>query len=187
MNKRDVAYVAVKIFGLYCLLQAIYKFSVGLAAVLARPSYRTNLMVADALGGLASSLIPAVVLFALALFLIVRADWIAEMLIPPSYPERVGATLTAFDLKAIAFSVVGLVVLVWAAPELVTLIMFEIRKLQMPMPSKFSGDSTDALRIFSLSTLASTLTKVVLGLVLFLYGERLARFAKSSPPTPTTH
>jgi len=162
MRGKDVGVIALRILGLYAIVNSLAQLSGPLSALGWISDKDAEFP--EWPGVLVSSILPFAVLLAAGLFLILKADRVARWLkldrISPAgdQPPALDSTV----LQAVAFSVVGVVLVSQAIPQSFTTL---------------SAFSIEAMRTGrTLGRLLGNLAKLVLGMCLFFGGGVLARF-----------
>jgi hypothetical protein len=124
LTRRDVAALSLRLVGLYALLQGMYLFTYLPALLVNYRSYRASSLGMDAL---LFWMGPYVLSLGAGLLLLLFADRLAPRVLPAPAAGDGGAAPAALvrtsgpELQAIAFSVVGLLLVVWSAKSLALL------------------------------------------------------------------
>jgi hypothetical protein len=167
-----VAVVAVKLFGLYCLVQGLplaYLIPADAYAMFRGPDF--------GIWEIAFNLMHPVVYIAAGVFLIYRADWVATRVLgfePMSEAdparERQRGPGPGRTLQAIAFSVVGLWLVVAGLAEVVRLLVLARYN------ARYTGDDAIKTALEEPSSLIGAGVQVALGAWIFFGSKRLAAF-----------
>ena len=116
MTKSDIFSLALKILGIYAIIVAISTLRFSLSMIFA---YVTNPQYSPSLVSIiAGSLLPLLLLLILSYYLIKRSDKLGKTIFPNSQSEKVLVSLSSVEIQAIAFSIIGVLVIVWALPKL---------------------------------------------------------------------
>ena len=116
MTKQDVFSLALKILGIYTIIVAISALRFSLSMIF---SYITNPQYFPSLVSIVvGSLLPLLLLLILSYYLIKRSDKLSKTIFPNSQSEKVILTLSSVEIQSIAFSIIGVLVIVWALPKL---------------------------------------------------------------------
>ncbi|RKY56513.1 MAG: hypothetical protein DRP89_01215 [Candidatus Neomarinimicrobiota bacterium] len=167
MTKNDIFSLALKILGIYALIVAITTIRFSLSMILScisSPQYSPGL-----LSTIIASLIPLLLLLTLSYFLIKMSEKLSELLIPNGNVERIKTSLSTKEIYYIAFSIIGVFVIVTALPKLFQVITqfsyFKIHK----------GDAFSA-RIGQrlIESSVDVIVRFALGFYLFFGGKGLS-------------
>jgi hypothetical protein len=176
MSRQDIANLAFKITGLYCLITAIPY----IGHVFGMPGYvlwgasgatRSTLQVCMAILVVA---VPAVLLIGLGLYLMTCSRRMAQRAFPDS--DRSSAPARVLAIHALAFSIIGAWAVVDAFPSVVTGAVTLIVGWQdyFGASSRWGGASQAWSAVGQF--LISPAVKLVLGICLFVGSHRLVRF-----------
>jgi hypothetical protein len=171
MKKKDIADVALKILGVFAFLQAISatQYTFMFSAPLLTASHP---MTADAWLTLASLAVPVLLLLVAAIVLVAKSKRLSARMFPPV--DSSNAPQAAFskeELQALAFSVLGVYVVLMAVPKLM--------ELGVNLFTASSVSSPEVQRSFTRRTWVAGISAIVqasLGILLFLRARGLAKF-----------
>ena len=163
MTKREIAALACKILGIYAIITAL-RHLVNIVGPLAffgvgEPSWEIKVVLL-----IAASIIPFALLTGFGLFLWFQADRIAGYMISGEESQIVNFQTSFTDVQAIAFSVVGLLLLAEVVPDIAAIISNLSIRTQSPEIQMTVNAGTRSLII-------SLVVRLVIGLWLF-FGSR---------------
>ncbi len=172
MTKREIASLACKILAVYALLQlpqyvqGIYFLLSGIFAgeLWGEDIHRIQSLFWD----LSTVFVPTVLYLVAGILLWRRSNALASRMVSDDQPPEGQPTISGQAVSAIAFSVVGLVVLVHAIPRIASILSYLISHKTMP---EFEGRWT-ANVIAELTALG---VQVILGAVLLMTSRGLSR------------
>jgi hypothetical protein len=180
MNSREVASLALKLLGVYAIIQALplLQFIPYLAALMDQAGRRNmGMRPSDALLGI----IPLLALAGVACVLLTRSDELARKMVPEDREISVGG-LSGPDVQTIAFSVAGVIVFLLGLPALcqTAVRLASLGPQYYGIPS--SPDRGRQSLNFVLSGLGPIL-QCVLGAVLFFRSRAVSTFWRSRQST----
>ena len=173
MTKRSIASLAIKLMAVYVLILSAPSI-LSLGAVLGPLGADSSLWV------LFSAIVSLIIFLGAFIWLIRRADWFAQKIVPDDESTEAIDKLTLSEVQAIAFSCIGLLVLSQTLPALGQQISY-IGAL------KYAADPGVKVPIFasSLSKILSTVLQLAIGAYLFLSPRGLvelwSRLQKTRP------
>ncbi len=172
MTKREIASLACKILGVYALLQ-IPQYLQGIYFFLSRffvEELRDD-NIHTFLWNLSTTFVPVLLYLIAGILLWRRSDSLASRMVSDDQPPEEQSTISGQAVSAIAFSIVGLVVLVHAIPR-ITHLLARLVYVYGPTP-EFGGERVwDAGTIARLTALG---VQVILGAVLMVGGRALSQ------------
>ena len=163
MNKQELSQIALKILGIYALLESIQLFS-GVLSVFGYPEdmpFNRFVMIL-------SVVVPFLILVWSGLFLIRRTDKITAKYFPSGPIEN--SELKGSQIQAIAFSIIGIVLIVTTIPKLSQLGM---NIYALMSRAKEIGAELDLERD-TIGFGINLLCRFILGVLLFISGESIA-------------
>ena len=166
MVNRQIASLGCKFLGIYSILQSIPLFGNVLQVfsfATDDSSLTTNLLL--------STFLPLLMIAALGIALLIFSNKFAQKMVPENAGKDTTASLSAKEIQTIAFSVVGLVMIVLAIPKIFQ-IGWNIHSLQS------AGDqrNTQELLMQNWSFTLATVIQFVIGIFLFIGSELLSSF-----------
>ena len=115
MTTKNLAIVALRLMGIYCLIEAAI-VSQGLVFAYTMPKDmdpgRPNLILA--------SLTPSLLLLGLGIVLLLFSKAVANLIVPQILDEHVQSTFSLHDLQSILFSVTGVFIVAFSIPRMFT-------------------------------------------------------------------
>ena len=175
MNSREVGFLVFRIAGLYLLLKAFIYFLNAwpglIAMIVSHNDYGDYPM-----GGILVAYIINLGLFIVGgWFLITRSGRLAEFWFPKWNDEEspIPSPIDFNKIQILAFSIVGLLVIVHAVPVVVGGL---ITLLTSPIPGWVDGSHLTGTNMTTLSRLLASLIELLLGLWLFLGSRGLVNF-----------
>jgi len=163
MTKQELSQITLKVLGIYALLESVQMIS-GLINVFAF----SEDMHLERYAMILSVVVPFLLLLWASLFLILRTEKITVKYFPIGYIENLG--LKGNQIQAIAFSVIGVVLIVTTIPKLSQLGMniyaLMNRASELGAELKLERDTIG----FGLNLLV----RLILGVLLFISGESLS-------------
>ncbi|MCK4828119.1 hypothetical protein KA005_70975 [bacterium] len=162
---KHIAKLALQIIGIYSIVSAIPLISAfinSLGFPVEGPVARLTIMI--------SSIIPFILLIATGCYLISKAKSISEIIISNEDKIDSNITIKSIDLQAIAFSIVGVILMVLTIPKLFQLGV-NIYALQKTA-DKFGAEPRLARDTISFGV--SLLIQFILGVLLFFSGNSIA-------------
>jgi hypothetical protein len=171
MNSREVASLALKLLGVYAIIEALPLLQY-LGALAAMPSSERASIVMRAWAYLAM-FVPFALVAIAAFVLLTQSEGIARLLVKEDRTISPGG-LSSRDVQTIAFSIVGALVFILAMPGVCQLIM----NLWYLGPGYYGGPSPERSRqLFRIATSAAgPVIQCVLGIVLFFRSRGVANF-----------
>jgi len=116
MTKSDIFSLALKILGVYTIIIAISTLRSSFSMIFA---YFNNPQYAPSMASIiVGSLLPLLILLIVSYYLIKRSDKLSKTIFPNNQSEKVILTLSSVEIQSIAFSIIGVLVIVWALPKL---------------------------------------------------------------------
>lgn len=168
MTKNDIITLALKILGIYCIIVAILTLRFTISMIF---SFYVDQPSAPSLTSIiVGSLIPLVFLILLSYFLIAKSDTLSKLLIQNDDKEKIIQSFSLEDMQAIVFSVVGVIVIIWALPKL-SQIVTQISFLKIHREDPLSIRIGQRL----ISDIIDVGFRLILGGYLFLGGRGLAK------------
>ena len=163
MDKIVVASLASKFLGIYALIQSIPLFG-NISQLIAfagdDPSLTLSLILA--------TIIPALLMVMLGIVLIIFSNIIAKRMLPDE-PEHTKGSLSTKDIQSVAFSIIGLLMIVLAFPKIIQIIV-NVHAL------KTAGDERRITELMSSTWAFATATGIqfIIGILLFIGSEILS-------------
>lgn len=154
MSNRELASLAIRLLGVYCLVRALA--SVADLTLLLAIAEETSIV--PLLAGIGKVLILAV----MGVTMIWKSPWFARRMMRANEEARPDAEPR--QLQAVLFSVIGVVLIVWAVPR-ITSITWTVA----------SSGSEDKLSAYWNPDLVALVVQLVLGVALFVGSGGLAR------------
>jgi hypothetical protein len=152
MSRHDIGSLAFKLLGLYCIVVGLPNFGLFLAYVLTTGQWRWGW------SDMTIALVYVTIYGGMAAVFLLGADWFSAKLFASRHPGEPSKAMPR-DLQAIAFSVVGVLLIVWALPSLI----FNLAE------NASRGTS------LGLASALQHLAQCALGIGLFVGGNALAR------------
>lgn len=161
MANKDIARLSCKLFSIYTLINAIK--SLNYFVVLPLEGKSGTGMIATTL---ILTALPSTLLFASGIILWLYADKLANYLVPDKDLPLEDPQIRVEDIQAAAFSVVGIFILVDAAPKLIQIVfnIILLSKLQHAIPSEW-------VNLTTITRIVELVIQLVLGFWLF-FGSR---------------
>ncbi len=167
MTKREIASLACKILAVYALLQipqylqSVYFFVVSL--------FTEVLSFGDAhfQWTLSATFIPTLLYLVVGILLWRRSDALASRMVSDDRPPEGQSTISGRAVSAIAFSIVGLVVIVHAIPRIARILSYLAFRPTMEFESRWTANV--------IAELTALGVQVILGAVLFMSSRGLSR------------
>ncbi|MEW6276602.1 MAG: hypothetical protein AB1556_16015 [Bacillota bacterium] len=165
MTSKDIARLSCKLFSIYTLINAIK--SLNYFVVLPLQGKSGTGMIATTL---ILTALPSTLLFASGIILWLYAGKLANYLVPDKMPDKDppsgGSQIRVEDIQAVAFSVVGIFILVDAAPKLIQIVfnIILLSKLQHAIPG-------DWVNFTTITRIVELVIQLILGFWLF-FGSR---------------
>jgi len=175
MTQRELASVALKLLGVYAVLQAIFylEAEVGFGFFLNKTVLnQTDFGAPAAAGLLILGFIPCITAGAIGALLIVRTQWFARRLFRDDRELDLSSTLSSEDVQAVAFAVVGVLVLLLAIPRTTEVLSQITSMLQIG----WSGVRDMQMLFQTYVTTFGVFAQVTLGVLLFFKAQGLAHF-----------
>ena len=168
MKKEDLTVILLRLLGIYCLTMAIPMFSsVGIYLY----SMTQNMDQMNYLSALFVSLLPGVGVLVFGIGLLRWAPLLAKWITPGESQETLSLNYQSQDIQAMAFAVVGVIVIVMALPNLAHSIMVFLSATKTSSyPFKTSPLSEYWYRF------GGQALRILLGLWLFFGAGGLSRF-----------
>lgn len=171
VTRGDVAVITVRILGIYIMLQGLSELA--LVGSFMGFSYGTS--------GLNMTFVAVFAVFeAVGIFMVVKASTIGRWLLPPALvaPGVDPATRSPVDLQSAAFAVLGVLLVVWAAPDIVMVIW---RYTDDAIRSRPHDEGLSYL----LGLLLKPGVNLILGLWLFFGSKRLSLYWQKTRAHPS--
>jgi hypothetical protein len=165
MNMKQIAKLALQIIGIYTIVSAIpliRAFINALGFPVEGPLMRLTLII--------SAIIPFFLLIVAGCYFIIKANSLSDMLISNENKIDSNIAIKSIELQAIAFSIVGVVLMVLTIPKLFQLGV-NIYALQKAA-DKFGAEPKLARDTISFGV--SLLIQFILGVLLFFSGNSIA-------------
>lgn len=164
ITRGDFAALAVRLLGIYLIVGALPSLAYVIESLLTRLSLPDNMQ--------QLFLLDAAIVIAVGTFMVIKAAMIGGWMLPketmnPHLPPGAG---TPQELQAVAFSVVGVMLAVFAFPDLGAAL------------TQYAARSH-----FEVYELIKPGIEFIAGSLLFLRSKRLARYWQNLPATPTPH
>jgi hypothetical protein len=161
MSRGDAASVALKILGVYLILQGVAALTQFPEILTQMPHYRP--------GTVLYYLGPSFIFVGAGAWFLLRGDYLAKWILPKWAPDKesdavAGRSLSARDLQAVAFSVVGVVLIAWAA----------VPRLMYAGWVFFALERTEAEISAAKRNVAMAIPQLLIGVWLFRYPAMLA-------------
>jgi hypothetical protein len=168
MKTKDISIVALRVLGIYCLIESLV-LSQNLLYIFAMPEeFRP-----DRLKIIIASLCPSIALLLLGILLIAASTKLAKLITPISENESANSSLTLKDIQSILFSCAGVLIFAFAIPrtftwisQLIALIVNDSHGL--PYDIKVIRNSWVSLILSSL--------QMLIGVGLFFGAHKLSAF-----------
>ena len=168
MTKSDIFSLALKILGIYTLIIAISSLRMTFYMIFA---YFNNHQSAPSMASIiVGSLLPLLLLLLLSYYLIDRSDKLGKLVFPNSQSEKVVVSISTAEVQAIAFSIIGVLVIVWAIPKLFQVVI-QISFLKLHLKDVFSPGMSQKLIEYSIDVLS----RLALGIYLFFGSKGLVK------------
>jgi hypothetical protein len=167
MNKREVAALAVRLLGIYCMLQGL------LFVPLVIWHFRTGDMLGPQ-GPFAwlSYLVPTVLFPLVGLILLLRADRFARRMVGDTAEPSPTGPWTSRDVLAVALAVVGAYLAAMALPQLAGQIVTVVESISGIATR--SGRSPREMQILEVTSLLQIALRLALGIYIFVAAPRLS-------------
>jgi hypothetical protein len=169
MTKQEISQIALKILGIYALLESI-QFISGFLNVF---SFRGDAPIERTLMAL-SMAVPFLLLLLAGTFLIRRADRITSKYFPTGSIENID--LKGSQIQAVAFSIIGAVLIVTTIPKLSQLgvNIYSLMNRANELQTKFQ------LERDTIGFGINLLSRFILGVLLFIGGDSIANLWRRS-------
>jgi hypothetical protein len=149
MTKKEIVSLSLKLAGIYCILMALTYSSIAMISIF---SYRGQSFLVTLF-----SLMPFILFLASGIYLIFSTK-IDAKLIPSIDQESKPSSLSSHEIQSLAFSIIGVFVLVNAIPDFIQIII----------------TVTSGINVSYLSHIVAVLIKLALGIYLFLGSKGLS-------------
>lgn len=161
MHNRTIASLGCKFLGIYALIKSISLFG----QIFQMYSFAKD----DSSFGIAliiSTSIPSILMLAVAIVLIIGSNRFAEKMVDTKNNQSINQNISTLDLQTIAFSVVGLVLLLMSFPKMMQ-ICWNVYVI------KSAGDNRNIAEIISKtwSFALATGVQFIIGFILFIGSE----------------
>lgn len=176
MTKREIASLACKILAVYALLQlpqyvqGIYFL---LSGIFAGELWGDNIhRIQSLFWSLSTVFVPMLLYLVVGILLWRRSDALASRMVSDEQTGQDQCRLPGREFMAIAFSIVGLVVLVHAMPRIAHLLARLVYRPTLDFPGLGGGREWD---VGTIAQLAAMTVQVILGAVLLVGGRALSQ------------
>ncbi len=173
MKSKDAAFLALRVLSVYIFVQALYMLSIAINFTFISNFINLKSMVDDKgliiLGLIFGSLFPFLILLISGIILWKYTDSIVSKMIPRQEDTvETEAKTNLKELQAIAFSVIGLIILANTIPELFNLIpsIIQMNEIRIDL-------ATDTFKLKVTYAVITNLVKLLIGFALFFGGKGL--------------
>lgn len=162
---RQIARLSIQIIGIYAFIRAIPMIGPLVNALVIATDPRMRIAF------IAGTLIPLLLLVLIGFYLLVNAGKLSEMLVPGEGEVELNIPIKPVELQALAFSIIGVVLIVLAVPRLYWLgsNIYALRAsadYRLAVPPNLARDT--------ISMGVTILIQIILGVLLFVSGHSLA-------------
>lgn len=173
MKYKPLVVITLKVLSIFIFIQALIHLS-SVANYFIIPLFVDNFNLKQQLITLTVTLGPFAVLMIFGILLWIYSENFSKYIIPKEYEEDTAKEkYKSQDIQAIAFSVVGMIVLVDAIPEIFAVATNLIRLNEIG-----TDYATDTFRMETIFSTASKLVKLLLGFVLIFGSKGLSGMLK---------
>lgn len=170
MNIKDLASLAIKLLGLYMLINFISTipsyFSIG-SIPIDEPSMRMSFIIGIS--------ISAVLYFMIGLYLLKNGDKLALKIVPQNNEKENEIIIDVNEIQTIAFSIVGLILIILAITDIFNLCT-HIYSLMNHF--EMFGNKNPELILNTIGLVVKMLLQIIIGITLFFKGNYISFFWK---------
>lgn len=179
MNYKAITIIALRLFSIYIIIQFLIQL-LRFAGYYILPFFFNNLSNEIEMMNILFYLIPVTILFLLAIILWIYSEKIANYIVPKGTNKLLNEQINSIEIKfesnfnmnllqPIAFSIVGLIIIVLTIPEITRVIVQLLQYNEIGMEY-----ATDKYTMDTYLLLIEKAIKLILGIGLFFGGKGLA-------------
>lgn len=147
MTKRETAVLACRLFTIYGLFMFLSWAGIVIQGGWSMFRFQPGASVGEMLL-LIAFVTPTILLLFFSIWLWRNADWLAGKMLPGPEVSTEGSALNASDLQIVAFSVVGLILIVQALPQISSMVMEYKYRTEMAGRGQFPAGGIDRQLVF---------------------------------------